>query len=171
MWKRARPKPGSLRYPGPMRRPAVPRENSAFQAKDHPTAMPSGASVVVDRRQMDDLLDRIQNGDPRIGWEGDPRFCLAFNRPEQRWELWRREMDEEYRLFARSKPGMSFPVGIVEEIVKHDVRRGYDPKADVDAHNARVDADKAYRRRQAMGPVYEKLFWSLRQDDRTGAGL
>jgi hypothetical protein len=120
---------------------------------------------------MDDLLDRIQNGDPRIGWEGDPRFVLAFNRQTDRWELWRREVDEEYRMFARSKPGLGFPAGIVEEIVKHDVRRGYDPKADVDAHNARLDAEKRYQASQRRGPGLEKLRWALRKDDRTGAGL
>lgn len=133
--------------------------------------MPSGAAIIVDPRAMDDLLDRLQNGDSTRGWEGDPRFTLAWNRPERRWELWRREVDEQYRLFARSKVDYPFPVDVIDEIVAHDVRRGFDPKAYVDAHNAALDAQNAYNRSQARGPALEKLAWALRKDDKTGAGL
>lgn len=133
--------------------------------------MPSGASILVDPRAMDHLLDRLQNGDQTRGWEGDPRFTLAWNRQEQRWELWRRENDEQYRLFARSKPDHPFPVDIIDEIVAHDTRRGYDPKRDIDAHNSAVDRELAYQRAQKRGPAVEKLAWALRKEDKTGAGL
>lgn len=146
------------------------RENS-FDARDHANVMPSGAAILVDPRAMDALLDRLQNGDSTRGWEGDPRFTLAWNRVDQRWELWRRESDEAYRMFARSKPGHPFPIDIIDEIVAHDVRRGYDPKRDIDAHNAAVDAEAAYQRSQRRGPSLEKLAWALKRDDRTGAGL
>lgn len=147
-----------------------PRE-TAFDARDHAGVVPSGASILVDKDAMDHLLDRLQNGDPALGWEGDPRFVLAWNRVDRRWELWRREHDEEYRLFARSKVDHPFPVNIIQEIMAHDVRRGFDPKAYVDAHNAAVDAEKAYQASQRRGPSLEKLAWALRKDDRTGAGL
>lgn len=133
--------------------------------------MPSGAALLVDPRAMESLLDRLQNGDSTAGWEGDPRFALAWNRQDRRWELWRRENDEQYRLFARSKVDHPFPTDIIGEIVKHDIRRGFDPKAYVDAHNAAVDREADYQRSQRRGPSLEKLAWALKKDDRTGAGL
>lgn len=120
---------------------------------------------------MNELLDRLQNGDPARGWEGDPRFTLAWNKVERRWELWRREHDEQYRLFARSPLDHPFPIDIIDEIVAHDTRRGFDPKAYVDAHNAAVEAEKAYQRSQIRGPSIEKLAWALKRDDKIGAGL
>ena len=123
---------------------------TAFSAKDHAVQVPSGAAILVDPRDMDDLIDRLQNGDPTKGWEGDPRLCIAFNRVTQRFELWRREADEEYRLVCQSRPGMSFPHNLIDEIVAHDVRRGYNPHDTIAAHNAKIDAEKDDRAHEAQ---------------------
>lgn len=135
-----------------------------------PTAAPSGAAVLVDMRAMDGLLDRLHNGDPTKGWEGDTALFLAFNRPSQRWELWRQEGGES-SLVGRSKPGHPFPSNLIEELVARDVRRGFKPWESVDAHNRAVDAQRQYEQEQRMGPAIDKLAWALAKDDRTGAGL
>lgn len=96
-----------------------------------------GAAVVVDRRMMGGLVDRLHNGDPTVGWAGDPQMCLAYHKERRCWELWRLE-GGAYGLVARSKPGKPFPGGIIQELVRRDARRGYDAGAEVDAHNAAV---------------------------------
>lgn len=137
----------------------------------HASFMPSGASVIVDTTVMNDLLQRLQHGDPTRGWEGDPRLSLAYNRPEDRWELWRWEWDGEYRLVMRSKPGHPIPLDVIDQLVLMDRNRGFDVSQYVRDHNERVDREQEYQFSERMGPKYEKLQWALRKDDRTGAGV
>lgn len=145
------------------------REQS-FNDIEHPEFL-GGAAVLVDQTAMNDLLDRLQNGDPTQGWEGDPRLVLAFHKVDQRWELHRLEADNQYRMLARSKPGMAFPASIIQELVRMDTRRGFDPKAYVDQYNAKVEAEKDYDLSQRTREAAEVLAWALKKDTRTGAGL
>lgn len=142
-----------------------------FNASEHPDFMPTHAAVLTDTRVMDDLLEKLQNGDETQGWEGDPRLVLAFNKPESRWELWRLEHDEQYRLLARSSPGLPLPHSIIAELVAHDTRRGFNVRQYVDDHNTLIDKQKEQALSETMGPKFERLAWALRKDDRTGAGL
>lgn len=142
-----------------------------FKASEHPDFMLSHAAVLTDKRAMDDLIEKLQGGDQTRGWEGDPRLVIAFNKSESRWELWRREHDEQYRLLARSHPGLPFPHSIIDELVERDTRRGFDVKQYVDQHNAHVDLQKEQTLSEAMGPRFERLRWALLKDDKAGAGL
>lgn len=88
--------------------------------------------------------DAIQGG--HGAWEGDPRYCLYANPVEGTWELWRLEHDGEYRIEGRQKQpgpgqhgqrlGNDLLDTILTQLVKNDIRRGYDPVADIDAHDA-----------------------------------
>jgi hypothetical protein len=140
------------------------------QLSEHRSLSPSGAAFIVDKRAMDGLLDRLQNGEPTKGWAGDKRLALAFHKPSQRWELWRAESGS-YSLVGRSPVGAGFPADLIDQLVAHDVQRGFDPFQHVQDHNDAIEAQKQKDLSEAMGPVYQKLYWALRRDDRTGAGL
>ena len=99
------------------------REQSNFRVQDHRDQVPSGAYILADGTAMNDLVDRLQNGQASVGWEGDPRLCIAYNRQTTQWELWRAESDGQYRMVMRSKPGMSFPMNLIEHLMQHDNRR------------------------------------------------
>ncbi len=131
---------------------------------------PSGAAFLVDQREMDGLLDRLQNGSPERGWQGDPRLALAFHKPSQRWELWRAEAGG-YSLVGRSPVGAGFPADLIDQLVARDVQRGFDPFQAIQDHNDALESQKQRDLSEALGPAYSKLFWSLRKEDRTGAGL
>ncbi len=146
-----------------------PRE--AHWDGEHASYMPGGAALITDPTVMNDIVSRLQHGDPTRGWEGDRRLVLAWNRPESRWELWRLEHDEQYRLVMRSKPNLPLQPNLIDELVRMDVRRGFDVGADTRRHNAAVEAKQEYDFGEKMGPKYEKLKWALRKDDRVGAGL
>lgn len=137
---------------------------------EHRTLSPSGAAFLVDQREMDGLLDRLQNGDATRGWQGDPRLALAFHKPSQRWELWRAESGG-YSLVGRSPIGAGFPANLIDQLVVRDVQRGFDPFQHVQDHNDALDVQRDNELSEAMGPAYQKLFWALRKEDRTGAGL
>ena len=70
---------------------------------------------------MADIIDKIRDGDPTRGWEGDPQLAVfSQDTPEgMRWELMRLEDDNEYRLVARSKPGVVFDERIIGSYGEH----------------------------------------------------
>ena len=72
---------------------------------------------------MRDLITRMRFGDPVKGWEGDPRLDLYWNGDDERFEIWRLEGDEQYRLVARSGPGIPFDERVIDALIGMDGRR------------------------------------------------
>ena len=64
--------------------------------------------TVLDSRKIlaDHLIRPIQDGKPELGWSGDPNLVLAFEKIEQRWELWHMgdRSDQDY-MIARGPIG------------------------------------------------------------------
>lgn len=140
------------------------REQSNFRVQDHRDQVPSGAYILADGTAMNDLVDRLQNGQASVGWEGDPRLCIAYNRQTTQWELWRAESDGQYRMVMRSKPGMSFPMNLIEHLMQHDNRRKFDALRDVDKHNDLQRALAASQLQEHKDAAAEKARWALKKD-------
>lgn len=115
---------------------------------------------------MRDLIDRLHNGDPVLGWEGDPRLAVYWNQPTQRWELWRLEDDNEYRFVCRSAPGVPFDVRVIHALIEWDVRRRQVSLHDeIVEHNDRLDAEADKRRNEWIAEEFApKLRHALRKD-------
>lgn len=112
-----------------------------------------------------EVADKIRFGDPSKGWEGDDRLMLAWNGKEQRIELWRLEHDEQYRMVLRGRPGKRVvDMGLIDFLVQHDVRRGFDVKVSMDAHNAKVERDDPSH--DKVRAATEKLAWAIKKDLR-----
>lgn len=135
-----------------------------FRTTDHRDQLPSGAAMLVHGTAMDDLIHRLHFGDPTLGWEGDPRLALAFNRQTDRWELWRMEHDGEYRLVCVSKAGVGFPPDLIKNLMSMDGQRGYNLVQDLDRNRQVAEAAKDYTFHQTMAPKIQKLAWGLRKD-------
>ena len=77
------------------------------------------------------IVDKLHNGDPALGWEGDPRLALYFEpepgSDEGRWVLYRMEHDNVMRPIMRSRPGMELDERMILHLMAHDTRRGFDP--------------------------------------------
>lgn len=128
----------------------------------HPETLMNGDVMMLEG----DVADKIQLGDPTKGWEGDPRLVLAWNRRDQRIELWRRERDEHYHLVLRGKPGKRVvDMGIIDFLVSNDVRRGFNVEKYVNEHNDAVKRNDPSNDRVAAAT--EKLLWAIKKD--TGA--
>lgn len=125
----------------------------------HPHALPDGSVVWVDAS----IRDRLQNGCPITGWEGDPRLEVYLG-PENRLHLWRLEADGEYRLLARSAPNAPLDERIIHLLVAHDTRRGYKPKESVDAHNAQVRRARDEKDDEKMSEAADRLAHGVRKD-------
>lgn len=68
------------------------------------------------------IIDKLQNGDPTLGWEGDPRLTLYIE--DGRWVLYRMEADEQMRPVCYSRPGLELDERLIRRLVEHDNRRG-----------------------------------------------
>lgn len=109
-------------------------------------------------------------GDGLLGWQGDPRLAIYFNRTYLRWELWRLEHDNVYRIQT------SWPLAEVRggEIVgkcilyclECDRQRGYDLLKAMAAIDARGEQNRAYEHAQAVGEAQDRIAWGLRKDLR-----
>jgi hypothetical protein len=118
---------------------------------------------------MQDLIFKVQHGDPTKGWEGDPQLCVYATESPQgiSWELVRLEEDNEYRLVARSKPGVVFDERIIEMLVARDVRRNpkFDLGQSVIDHNEKIDEGRAQTQDDYMSEeVVPRLRHAFRKD-------
>lgn len=150
-----------------MSRIVLPREE--FLRPDHPMCPPG----VTGRVRVDhDVNDAIQQG--RGAWEGDPRYQLYANPKDQTWELWRLEHDQVYRMEGRQMqpgPGQTGQrLGdelldtILTRLVLKDVRRGYDPVDELDAHEAAMDRQWDWDTSEIAGDFADRLKHALKKD-------
>jgi hypothetical protein len=92
---------------------------------------------------MRDLIQRIRFGDPVKGWEGDDRLAVYWDGATERFELWRLEDDETYRMVARSGPGIPFDERVIDALIGWDNRRRTVSLHDqVVRQNEQVDAER-----------------------------
>lgn len=87
---------------------------------------------------LDEVVRRLQQGDPTKGWEGDPRLEVYLNSETRRWEIWRLEHDGEYRIVLYSDPDVTFDFDVIDHLVAHDRNRGYDVQRELEVVNGGV---------------------------------
>lgn len=126
---------------------------------DHPVLLDGG--VLID----DAVADRLQRGDPTVGWEGDPRLALYLHRGRRQWELWRLEVDGRYRpsvtLSTEGRRGIDAVGELLVWLVTHDGRRGYKVINAAMVSHDRTEADRAYSNDQHSAESAERLAHAL----------
>lgn len=126
-----------------------------------PHMQPDGGMVEVDT----DVIKALKEGYAPLGWEGDPSLFMAWNRQTQRMELWRNCEDGICRLIIRSRPGQRLvDMKLIQFLVQHDPRRGYDPVQDVQLQNAKRRKELADAQRDKMGEAAERLYHGFQKD-------
>lgn len=128
-----------------------------------PHFQPNGQVVEIDS----ELVDALQNGYPPLGWEGDPLLFLAYNRADDRIELWRHNLNRDGKpgLVMRSRPGQRIAdMNLIRFLVEHDTRRGYNPVDEIQKHNAKVRQAALDTQRDKMGEAAERLYHGFQKD-------
>lgn len=87
---------------------------------------------------IEEIVRRLQQGDPTKGWEGDPRLEVYFEPTERRWELWRLEHDGQYRRVLYSDPGKTLDFDVIDHLVAHDRNRGFDVQNHIEVVNGGI---------------------------------
>ena len=98
------------------------------------------------------IVDKLQNGDPTLGWEGDPRLALYF-REDGRWEVSRYE-NGDYTTVCVSRPGVTLDERLIMRLIEHDHRRGFDPEEVVREFQPTKDDARSDRLRETLEKVY-----------------
>lgn len=126
-----------------------------------PTHLPNGQSLWVDA----DFYRRLHFGDASIGWNGDPALAVYHN--GDRLEIVRWCEDGEPRVIMRSKPGhKTLDTSALVFLAAHDSQRrgGFDVRAELDAHNDRIRADRQRELDARFEEAADKLHHALRKD-------
>jgi len=114
--------------------------------------------------EVKEILDRLQLGDPALGWEGDPR--LALFREDGRWVLQRLEHDDVYRIVCRSKPGLKLDGSLILHLMAHDMKKKTAEQvlAEIDSHNDAIEKANTQTSEAKMAEMLGKAYWALGKD-------
>lgn len=123
----------------------------------------NGKTLFIDP-EVHDIMDRVQNGDPTAGWEGDP--AIALFRSEGRWELARLGHDGEYHTICRSRPGLVLDGSLITYLVANDLRRKTAAKQieETDALNEAVRRARDDVLEGQMSEALQKVYFGLSKD-------
>jgi len=119
--------------------------------------------VDLDPRQelADHLSRRIYEGDPTLGWEGDPDLMLTFHKITNRWELLRhsplRGDPDRYVIEVQGPVGADINPGAISALIRGLVARSTDRRG-----NSAEDQMEAIFRKNDLAEKH-------RQDDAVHA--
>ena len=116
-----------------------------------------------------DLIDKIEHGDPTLGWEGDNRLAVFLEqRSPEVWALYRLEDDGYWRHVVRTEEGVPFDERVIHWLCQNDIRRkpaGFDLDAIVKEQNEKVRAQKDQENQEYMAEeVAPRLQHALKKD-------
>lgn len=118
-----------------------------------------------------DVIDRLHNGDPSCGWEGDPNLVLYLEGDGAggwRWVLERLESDAQYHVVTRARHGQADVRQLPRLLVERDRQRGYDLAAELIAANEKAEAEKEAQRVEALSATLDKVVWYANRDTHGG---
>jgi len=117
------------------------------------------------------IQSMLRNGVPEIGWEGDLYLTLAYNKLEDKWEVWDTRPDGRavlvmVRPAATLGDAHSAALQLCARLRDGDLRRKSITQIldEVDSHNDRVRIERDKKYRDHWGAAYERLSWALRKD-------
>lgn len=154
--------------------PAAPREHALGRVA-HPEYLRLPGRPAAITLIDDPLIAPLHDGYGPLGWEGDPRLAVYVDGNARSWILVRLEADGQYRPVAETGLGAAHvaPVDIVGQLIQflvtHDSRRGYDPLADADRHNALLEAEQERQLSdRVVNDLAPRLRHALRKDGVDG---
>lgn len=109
----------------------------------------------------------ITHGMPEVGWDGDPWLTLAYNKLQDRYELWIEDPGRDPQCVMRSKPFSEAGAPSVQELCRklaeNDLRKMSEAQVlkRIDDHNLQVQARAAEKGLQEQAQALEKVYWSV----------
>jgi hypothetical protein len=125
--------------------------------------------LAIPRRDLDprapyaqSLNKALADPDPVIGWAGDPSCFMAWNRLENRWEVWRQEPEGD-RLIARAPSGERLDVTkLLKGLVERDMTlRNNSAVKQVERileHNEKLERERTRNAEEVLQERLEKVY-------------
>lgn len=112
------------------------------------------------------LQSYIRMGMPEVGWDGDPWLTLAYNKLQDRYEIWVEDPGRDPVCVMRSKPfdeGVPSIQELCAHLASHDLRKiaASTIEKRIDDHNLKVQAAAAERGLQQQAEALEKVYWHV----------
>jgi len=132
----------------------------------HPDPLPKYPHKIL---VVHPTVDVLTKGAPALGWEGDNRLAVYLDTMVQRFQLWRLEHDNQYRLTAQLPPNAQITPetmnSLIERLVQHDAHRGFDANREVAAAAAKADAANDKMLSEVVTEhIAPKLRWAMIKD-------
>ena len=96
----------------------------------------------------------------------DPRLSLTLNMVAGEWEVWRMGEDNKPRRISRLDNGGKVPNAdqLIAQLAAYDTHKGYDPVAEMDAHDRALERRQAAELEEAVGDGHDRLHHALAND-------
>lgn len=125
-------------------------------------SLPDGSKHLVEA-DVFDVGRRLRDGDPTLGWEGDPSMSLCVNQHTGMFEVWARDHE------GQGEPYLAGSWAYCDNRVITAMAAGHWKRARkvfqdmIDASDAKA-AEADYQSRQHTGAIAEKLAWAGTRD-------
>ena len=113
------------------------------------------------------LQEPISYGMPEVGWDGDPFLTLAYNKLQDRYEIWITDPGRDPICVMRSKPFTENGVPSVQELCAHlaanDLRKISAERITdrIDSHNEAIEKAAREKGLQEQAAAMEKVYWHV----------
>lgn len=110
--------------------------------------------------------DKIQNGDPTIGWPGDRALVLYHNKVEDKMEIWH-ELPDRKPVLVMKVTAETFDINRACAALRdasHDRQSVDDIIARVDKHNEGVEMARAKELAAQREALKERAEWAISVD-------
>lgn len=124
-----------------------------------PHALPGGGRIMIDSDVLD-IGNRLQQGDPTCDWPGDPNLSLHWNEITSRFEVWHISLDGKPYLVCSAQRCDAM---LLHQVIDRD-NHYHDVIGELDAHNAKVAAEKQKRFADWQGEFADKFRWAIKKD-------
>jgi hypothetical protein len=114
-----------------------------------------------------DIDRRLRDGDPTMGWRGDPTFQLVFNQQTRGFEVWGRDgRGVDYVVLYADHVSPR----ILADLAASDWQRGKQVIRDVIDRADKGQKDREYRLEQTRREASEKFAWHVAEAFRQETG-
>jgi hypothetical protein len=113
------------------------------------------------------IIEKLRDGEPTLGWEGDPHLSLVLNASVGVWELWRRNPDNHdappLKIATCPNKGKMPGDELIRALISWDTRR-HNRLDQIDAENAAIQKARDDTFHEEMQAAGDKLHWALSKD-------
>lgn len=129
-----------------------------------PYRLPEDGRLIMMETSVLDIDRRIKNGDPTLGWRGDPQMFLVWNGPKRRFEVCGIDAKGNEYVAVTGDPGDMPDARLIQKLVIGDWQHPDRVLAQYHRHLAAQEAAQQRRVDEIIGDGVDRLGHAFRKD-------